>query len=101
MKKKTKEEVIENNIEDSKEKTAEELLKLIANGKIVVGQNGRIWIDGENPNIAIEAIKLIEAEAHTQGLTERVKIFLEKKTNKKIAEVPLIEDTVQQRGEME
>ena len=77
------------------------MLKNATNCKIVVGQNGRIWIDGENPNIAIEAIKLIEAEAHTQGLTERVKIFLEKKTNKKIAEVPLIEDTVQQRGEME
>ncbi len=42
---------------------------------IVVGQNGIVWIKGD-PNhtvIAIEAIRQIEREAHTSGLTDRVR----------------------------
>ncbi len=78
-----------------KKGTMVQMLKNATNCKIVVGQNGRIWIDGENPNVAIEAIHLIESEAHTQGLTEKVKSFLENKTGKKLAEVPLIEEPAQ------
>ncbi|MBU1914297.1 MAG: exosome complex protein Rrp4, partial [Candidatus Thermoplasmatota archaeon] len=46
--------------------------------RIYVGQNGRIWIDGELDNIvrAVQAIKMIEDEAHNLGLTEKVKEFL-------------------------
>jgi len=52
--------------------------------RIYVGQNGRIWIDGELDNIvrAVQAIKMIEDEAHNLGLTEKVKEFLEKNSNK-------------------
>jgi len=52
--------------------------------RIYVGQNGRIWIDGELDNIvrAVQAIKMIEDEAHNLGLTEKVKEFLEKSSNK-------------------
>ncbi|MBC7129107.1 MAG: RNA-binding protein [Thermoplasmatales archaeon] len=41
---------------------------------IFVGQNGRIWLKGEDEkiNLAVEAIKKIEKEAHTFGLTERI-----------------------------
>lgn len=80
-----------------KKGTMVQMLKNATACKIVVGQNGRIWIDGENPNIAIEAIKLIESESHTQGLTDKVKAFLEEKTHKKIVEIPLIEESGQQR----
>ena len=47
--------------------------------RIIVGQNGLIWIDGEPQNelVAIEALKKIENEAHTMGLTEKIKEFLE------------------------
>jgi len=49
-------------------------LKRYTNCRIFVGRNGRIWVDG-NPD-AIQkierAIRLIEREAHTYGLTERV-----------------------------
>ncbi|MFW9908708.1 MAG: exosome complex RNA-binding protein Rrp4 [Candidatus Thorarchaeota archaeon] len=41
----------------------------------VVGQNGVIWIRSGNPNImrlAVKAFKMIEAEAHTSKLTDRV-----------------------------
>jgi len=46
--------------------------------RIYVGQNGRIWIDGELDNIvkAVQAIRMIEDEAHSLGLTEKVKEFL-------------------------
>ena len=48
-----------------------------------------VWIDGEPENevIAVEAIKLVEAEAHKSGLTDRVSKFLEEKTGKKVEAV--------------
>lgn len=57
------------------------LIKRYAKCKIFVGQNGRIWLDGapENISAAILAIKKIEEEAHTSGLTERVQKLLEGK----------------------
>ncbi|HEC76644.1 MAG TPA: S1 RNA-binding domain-containing protein [Thermoplasmatales archaeon] len=49
-------------------------LKKYTNCWIFVGQNGRIWIKGEdeNVNLLIKAIRKIEDEAHTFGLTERI-----------------------------
>lgn len=58
------------------------MIKDMTGCHIYVGQNGWIWVGGENPEkeiIAIETIKLIEREAHTSGLTDRVKAFLEQK----------------------
>jgi exosome complex component RRP4 len=43
---------------------------------IYVGQNGVIWIRGENKGKAIEAILTIERESHTSGLTERIERML-------------------------
>lgn len=43
---------------------------------IYTGQNGVIWIRGENKAKAIEAILTIEKESHTTGLTERVESLL-------------------------
>ncbi|WP_236698070.1 exosome complex RNA-binding protein Rrp4 [Pyrodictium occultum] len=47
--------------------------------EIVVGQNGRILVNCPNKDleeIVILSIKKIEAEAHTSGLTERVREFI-------------------------
>ncbi|MCD6207636.1 MAG: S1 RNA-binding domain-containing protein [Methanosarcinales archaeon] len=46
-----------------------------------VGQNGRIWINGNDDRIdlAIQTVKYIEDYAHTPGLTERVQAFLKAK----------------------
>ncbi len=54
------------------------LLKKELGISIIVGQNGRIWIfgDEEKANIAIECIKIIEREAHTDGLTERITEYI-------------------------
>ncbi len=49
---------------------------------IIVGQNGVIWLKGlsvDNELIAKEAIDLIVEKPFTEGLTEKVKAFLEKK----------------------
>lgn len=47
---------------------------------ILVGQNGMVWIQGEPAKeiIAVDTIRKIEAEAHINGLTDRIKEFLEK-----------------------
>ncbi len=67
--------------------------------KVVVGQNGWVWIEGEShmENIVLEAIRKIEAEGHIAGLTERMKSFLEKKTNKKIT-IRAADDTEMQES---
>jgi len=48
--------------------------------RIIVGQNGLVWIQGEDSNkviLAVDTIYKIEDEAHLSGLTERIKEFLE------------------------
>ena len=54
------------------------MIKDSTDTRIVVGQNGLIWIDGtpENVMVAIEAIKMVEKEAHTTGLTDRIEKYL-------------------------
>ncbi len=56
------------------------LIKTETDTKIIVGQNGFIWIDGEpdNVNIAINAIEMVEREAHTIGLTDRMSEYFKK-----------------------
>lgn len=49
--------------------------------RLMVGQNGRIIIWGKDQrmvNAVVEALLTIEREAHTSGLTDRVRIQLEK-----------------------
>lgn len=45
---------------------------------IVVGQNGVVWLNGEPEGEvkAVQAIRMIEEEAHLGGLTDRVSEFL-------------------------
>lgn len=48
--------------------------------RILVGQNGLVWIQGEEPNkelLAVNTIKKIEDEAHVPGLTDSIKAFLD------------------------
>jgi len=61
--------------------------------QITIGQNGRIIISGKSPEderLAIMAIRKIEQEAHTSGLTDRVTEMLRKekgqKSKKEVAE---------------
>jgi len=56
-----------------------QMIKTYTNCRIFIGQNGRIWMDGNMEDMvhAIQAIKMIDKGAQTMRLTERVKEFLE------------------------
>ena len=56
------------------------LLKKYTNSRIFVGQNGRIWIDGEEDGVkkVIETIKKIEDESLSYGLTNKIEELLKK-----------------------
>ena len=60
------------------------MLKKYTGCRIFVGQNGRIWIDGdlEGQYLAVKAIQMIEQNAQVVGLTEAVKQFLKRETGK-------------------
>lgn len=45
---------------------------------IIVGRNGLVWMRGSNVAAATAAVLTVEREAHTPGLTERIKSMLEK-----------------------
>ncbi len=45
---------------------------------IIVGHNGVIWLKGGNTQLAMDAILRIQEEAHTTGLTDRIKEMLSK-----------------------
>ena len=56
------------------------LLKNETNCKLSVAQNGRIWIRGRNREdefLALRVVQKIDEEAHTSGLTDRVKEYIE------------------------
>lgn len=54
------------------------ILKKHTRCRIFVGQNGRIWIDGEDKNVALaqQAIQKIEEESISFGLTNKIEEFL-------------------------
>jgi len=56
------------------------LIKRETGCKIVIGQNGYIWIKGKDPKfeaLAEKAIRRIEQEAHMSGLTQRIQNMLQ------------------------
>lgn len=56
------------------------MIKQYSDCRVIVGQNGRIWIQGspEGELLAVKAIKEIERKSHISGLTDQIKEFLEK-----------------------
>jgi len=56
------------------------LLKKYTKSRIFVGQNGRIWIDGNDEDVkkVIDTIKMIENESLSFGLTNRIEELLKK-----------------------
>ncbi len=68
------------------------LIKEATRSQIIVGQNGLVWIltkNLEDETLLIKLIKKIENEAHTSGLTDRIKILIE--NEKKVRKVKLQE----------
>ena len=60
-----------------KEGSMVELIKGKTKCQIVVGQNGVVWLKGEKEALATKAVLMIEQEAHTEGLTDRITQLLE------------------------
>ena len=60
------------------------LIKQYTKCRIFVGQNGRIWIDGDLKDIALtlKVIQKIEKEAHLIGLTNEIEKYFENMKNK-------------------
>ena len=52
------------------------LIKEKTKTMIRVGQNGIVWIDGENVDKAVKSIKLIEEKSHIFGLTDEISKML-------------------------
>lgn len=55
--------------------------------RIVVGQNGIVWVSGADPDkekLAVDAINVIESESHESGLTDKIKDFLEGKVDENV-----------------
>ncbi len=48
----------------------------LSNTRIAIGNNGVIWIEGKNVELAMRAIETVEREAHMSGLTERIRKLL-------------------------
>jgi exosome complex component RRP4 len=62
-----------------------QLLKNMTSTSLIVGQNGRIVVIAPNlqiENLVERAIRKIELEAHTSGLTDRIRDFLEEEQSK-------------------
>jgi exosome complex component RRP4 len=62
-----------------------QMIKNLTDCRIFVGQNGRIWVDGddEHADVAVEAIRMIEKEAQSSNLTERVENFIKSRLPRK------------------
>lgn len=65
------------------------LLKMKTGCKILVGQNGVIWVQGhpQNEMLVQETVKLVDERAHTEGLTEYITSFLDEEVKKRNLEV--------------
>ncbi|MBI5061226.1 MAG: KH domain-containing protein [Candidatus Aenigmarchaeota archaeon] len=59
-----------------------EMIKEMTGTQIVVGQNGIVWVKGDNEDIAAEAILEINEKSHIHGLTEHIKAILANKLKK-------------------
>lgn len=59
------------------------LIKQKTGCRIIVGQNGMVWIQGNPPNehVAAGTIALVDAEAHHEGLTDRISKLLDERMN--------------------
>ena len=52
--------------------------------RIIVGQNGVVWLQGDPDQelVAVSALRKIENESHISGLTDRIKVFLDEEVKR-------------------
>lgn len=54
-----------------------EMIKEKTDTHIIIGQNGIVWISGGDMETAAEAVRMVDERSHEEGLTEKIKEFLE------------------------
>lgn len=64
-----------------KQKSMLNMIRDKTGSRVIVGQNGKIWIKGGNVDLAVSTIKRIEKYAQTQGLTDKIAGLLEKESS--------------------
>ncbi|MBI4014424.1 MAG: KH domain-containing protein [Candidatus Aenigmarchaeota archaeon] len=64
-----------------------EMIKKLTGTQIVVGQNGIVWIKGENEVVATEAVLTVERMSQSHGLTDYIKNMLEDKLGVKSEDI--------------
>ena len=57
-----------------------EAIKSKTESKIIIGQNGFVWISGGNESLSSKAVLMVEKESHKTGLTDKIEKMLEKET---------------------
>ncbi|MEW6010841.1 exosome complex protein Rrp4 [Methanobacterium alkalithermotolerans] len=69
---------------------------------IVVGQNGVVWVKGQTDmeRIAEKVIKMIQNQAHTSGLTDRVREMLAELTGEEIEESEEVSEDLDEAEEL-
>jgi exosome complex component RRP4 len=62
-----------------REGTMSSMIQQATKTEIVIGQNGVIWVNGEPglETVAVNAIKMVEDNAHKSGLTQTIKKWLD------------------------
>lgn len=61
------------------------MLEVLKNGTgslLVIGRNGMVWVKGGNTQLLMDALSLIQKQAHTENLTSKVEEFLKKEKAK-------------------
>jgi len=53
-----------------------EVLKQGTKCNLVVGRNGLVWVKGGDVKLLVQALDLIQSQAHTENLTNKVSAFL-------------------------
>ncbi len=61
------------------------LIKTETNSRMIIGQNGLVWVSGKNFEIELlieKVVRKIERESHTSGLTDRIKELIQEELKK-------------------
>ncbi len=55
-----------------------EMIKNETGSRIIIGQNGIVWVSGGDEDLTVEAVELVDEKGHEKGLTEKVEKLLNK-----------------------
>src|SRR5919202_6149212 len=70
--------------------------------RVLIGQNGIVVVIGRTPDgikLAVRAIRMVEEEAHTVNLTQRIKVLLNVPDTSQIENTPVAQTQNSQKGE--